>query len=325
MRLDVAGKHGVAADAAAVALNITSVGVTNDGWIRAYPCDTKPASLTSNLNPAAGRIVANLVIVPLDSSGAVCLESLTSGDLVIDLQGSYPAGSDYRAIPATRVADTRTGQGIATHLTPRTPVELVVAGSNGVDATASAVAMNLTAVADTRGYITAYPCGATPPLASNLNTWPGHAIANSTITALLAGGKVCFVSNVDTELVVDLEGWFPAGSSFRSFAPVRALDTRETGPALSSGSIRTVPIAGHFGVPATATAVSLNVTAVNASATSWLKVFACGRPQPDTSNNNTSPDRIVATQALVPIGAGGSVCIAVNGPMDVVVDVQGWQ
>jgi 2',3'-cyclic-nucleotide 2'-phosphodiesterase (5'-nucleotidase family) len=325
LKLDVAGKHGIAADATAVALNITSVGVTSDGWIRAYPCNTKPSSLTSNLNPVAGRIVANLVIVPLDSSGAVCFETLTSTDLVVDLQGWYPQGSDYDAIQATRVVDTRTGQGIATHLTPRTPVELVVAGANGIDASASAVAMNLTAVGGTPGYITAYPCGTTPPLASNLNAWPGHAIANSTITALGAGGKVCFVSNVDTELVVDLEGWFTANSSFRSFAPVRALDTRESGPALAPGSIRTVPITGHFGVAASATAVSLNVTAVNASETSWVKVFPCGQTPPETSNNNTSPDRIVATQALVPIGTGGSVCITANGPMDVVVDVQGWQ
>jgi hypothetical protein len=67
------------------------------------------------------------------------------------------------------------------------------------------------------------------------------------------------------------------------------------------------------------------VTAVNASETSWVKVFPCGQTPPETSNNNTSPDRIVATQALVPIGTGGSVCITANGPMDVVVDVQGWQ
>ena len=51
----------------------------------------KPADLTSNLNPVAGQIVANLAIVPLDSSGAVCLEGLTPSDLVVDLQDWYPA------------------------------------------------------------------------------------------------------------------------------------------------------------------------------------------------------------------------------------------
>src|SRR4051794_20080284 len=318
LRLDVAGKSGVAADASAVALNLTSVGADSDGWIRAYPCNSKPADLTSNLNPVAGQIVANLAIVPLDSSGAVCFEGLTPSDLVVDLQGWYPAGAEYHAIPVTRVADTRTGQGIAAHLTAATTVELVLGGTHGVGANASAVAMNLTAVSTTPGYITAYPCGTTPPLASNLNAWPGHAIANSTITALGAGGKVCFVSNIDTDLVVDLEGWYPEGSALHSFTPVRALDTRDAGPALSPGAVRTVPIAGHFGVPSSATVVNVNVTAVNATEPAWVKVFACGQTPPATSNNNTSAGRIDATQALVPVGTGGSICIAANSTLDVV-------
>jgi hypothetical protein len=71
--------------------------------------------------------------------------------------------------------------------------------------------------------------------------------------------------------------------------------------------------------------VSLNVTAVNATGPAWVKVFPCGQSVPEASNNNTSPDRIVATQALVPIGTGGAVCIAANWTTDIVVDVQGWQ
>ncbi len=325
-QVNLAGKYGIAADASAVALNLTSVNVTTDGWIRAYPCGTTPTDLTSNLNPGTGQIVANLAIVPLDSTGSVCFETSTAGDLVVDLQGWYPAGADYHAIQATRIADSRTGVGIATHLAPFTPVELTVVGVNGVSPTASAVAMNLTAVAERAGYVTSYPCGTAPPLASNLNAWSGHAIANSAITAVGTGGKVCFVSNIDTDLVVDLEGWYPAGASYHAFTPVRALDTRDTGQvAVEPGTTTTVPIMGLYGVPATATVVSLNVTAVNATGPAWVKIFPCGQPAPETSNNNTSPDRIVATQALVPMGTGGAVCIAANWTTDIVVDVEGWQ
>ena len=60
LRLDVAGKYGIAADATAVVLNLTSVNVTDDGWIRAFPCGTPPTGEASNLNPGADRIVANL-------------------------------------------------------------------------------------------------------------------------------------------------------------------------------------------------------------------------------------------------------------------------
>ncbi len=325
LQVDLAGKFGIAANASAVALNITSVDVTADGWIRAYPCGSKPAALTSNLNPVANRIVANLTIVPLDSTGAVCLESLTSTEFVIDLQGWFPAGSDFQGVQPTRIADTRTGTGIATRLKANTPVELTVAGVAGVAPNASAAALNLTAIADVAGYVTAYPCGTAAPLASNLNTWVGHAVANSSITAIGAGGKICFVSNIATDLVIDLQGWFPVGSVVHSFTPVRALDTRETGAAVSPGTIKNVPVAGLYGVPTTATTVNLNVTAVNATQSAWVKVFACDQAAPQTSNNNTSAGRIAATQALVPIGAAGDVCIATNSTMDIVVDVQGWQ
>jgi hypothetical protein len=326
LRIDVAGKFGVAADAAAVVLNLTSVDVAEDGWIRAFPCGTPPVGFTSNLNPAADRIVANLAVVPLDSTGAVCFQTYAASDLVADLQGWYPAGSDFHTVPLTRIADTRIGQGIPTHLAPFQPVELAVTGALGVASNASAVVMNLTAVgSDATGWVVSYPCGTAAPLASNLNAWGGHAIANAAFTAVGAGGKVCFESNIDTDLVVDLAGWFGAAASYHAFTPVRALDTRDAPPAVSPGKIREVPVGGKYGVPSTASAVSVNITAVDATGPAWVKAFPCGTPEPSTSNNNTSPDRIVATQALVPLGANGSICLAANWTTDLVVDVQGYQ
>ncbi|HEY4610518.1 MAG TPA: hypothetical protein VIH06_14980, partial [Ilumatobacteraceae bacterium] len=204
--------------------------------------------------------------------------------------------------------------------------ELQVAGATGVAATASAAALNITAVGSNPGWVIAFPCGTSPssPLASTVNVWPGHAIANMTFAAIGASGKVCFQSMTDVELVVDLQGWFPSGASYHAFSPVRALDTRETGPAVSPGTIREVPVAGKFGVPTGATTVSVNVTAVNATGPAWVKVFPCGTAVPETSNNNTSPDRIVATQALVTVGANGSICLAANLTTDLVVDLQGY-
>ena len=325
VRFDVRGKAGVAGDAAAAVLNFTSVNSTADGWIRAYPCGSPPAGDASNLNPGADRIVANLAVVALDSTGQVCVRSYQSTDLVVDLQGWYPAASEYHALPLTRIADTRTGAGIATKLTPFNVVELPVAGTNGVAADASAAVLNLTVVSPTPGWVVAFPCGTTPPAASNVNAWPGHAIANAVFAAIGTGGKVCLQSNSTLDLVVDLQGWYPAGASYHAFAPVRALDTRTDDTPLTLGNVRVVPIAGMYGVPAGASIVSLNVTAVNATGPAWVKVFPCGQGVPTASNNNTSPDRIVATQAIVAVGQGGAVCLAANWTTDIVVDVQGWQ
>ena len=231
----------------------------------------------------------------------MCFQTYESSDLVVDLQGWYPAASDFHAVALTRIADSRIAKGIAAHLTPFQTVSLPVAGANGVAADASAVALNLTAVgADRTGWVVSFPCGSVPPapLPSNLNAWADHAIANAAITKVGTGGAVCFQSNIETDLVVDLQGWFSAVSSYHAFTPVRALDTRETRPAVAPGTIREVPIAGKYGVPATATVVSVNVTAADTTGPAWVKAFPCGTAVPEASNNNTSPDRIVATQAL---------------------------
>lgn len=325
VRFDVRGTAGVAADAAAAVLNFTSVNTTADGWIRAYPCGSPPTSDASNLNPGADRIVANLAVVALDSTGQVCVKSYQSTDLVVDLQGWYPATTEYHPLALTRIADTRISVGLAAKLTPFKVVELPVAGANGVAADASAAVLNLTVVSPTPGWVVAFPCGTQPPAASNVNAWPGHAIANAVFAAIGTGGKVCLQSNSTLDLVVDLQGWYPAGASYHAFAPVRALDTRTDGTPLTLGNVRVVPIAGMYGVPGGASIVSLNVTAVNATGPAWVKVFPCGQAVPTASNNNTSPDRIVATQAIVAVGQGGAVCLAANWTTDIVVDVQGWQ
>ena len=93
---------------------------------------------------------------------------------------------------------------------------------------------------------------------------------------------------------------------------------------MEPGTIREVPITGKYGVPAGATTVSVNVTAADTTGPAWVKAFPCGTAVPEASNNNTSPDRIVATQAFVPIGANGSICLAANWTTNLVVDVQGY-
>ena len=57
-----------------------------------------------------------------------------------------------------------------------TTLELQVTGQAGVPADASAVVLNITSAgARGTGYITAWPCGATRPNASNLNYGVGRA------------------------------------------------------------------------------------------------------------------------------------------------------
>jgi hypothetical protein len=85
--------------------------------------------------------------------------------------------------------------------------------------------LNLTA-AEPRaaGYLTAYPCAAGPPLASNLNVRAGVNRANFVLVAPDAAGTVCVLTSAASDVVVDLMGW--VGSAFMGTVPTRLLDTR---------------------------------------------------------------------------------------------------
>ncbi len=59
-------------------------------------------------------------------------------------------------------------------------------------------------------YITVYPCGQAPPLASNLNFKRAQTIPNLVMTKVGSGGRVCLTGVSGTHLVADLAEWYPA-------------------------------------------------------------------------------------------------------------------
>ena len=115
----------------------------------------------------AGQDVANSVVVPAGSGGAVDLYNGSAGttDFVVDVSGYYRSGpaavaGAFTAITPTRRLDTRTGLG------GDTP------GAGGVvrvdvGIANATVLMNLTVTGPAAGgYVTAYPDGATRPVTS---------------------------------------------------------------------------------------------------------------------------------------------------------------
>jgi len=75
---------------------------------------------------------------------------------------------------------------------------------NGV----AAVALNVTVTNPIGpGFVTVYPCGLRPTV-SSVNFVAGQTVANAVIAPLSASGELCFFSNLDTDLVVDINGFF---------------------------------------------------------------------------------------------------------------------
>jgi hypothetical protein len=101
---------GVDAGGVAV-LNVTAVAPVAAGHVTAFACD-RSLPTASNLNYRAGDVVANLVMVRPDASGRVCLFTHASTDLVVDHAGNLPPGAVVPQDNPTRLADTRTYEGI---------------------------------------------------------------------------------------------------------------------------------------------------------------------------------------------------------------------
>ena len=73
----------------AVVLNVTAVFPTRSTFVTAYP-NGQARPLASNLNPAAGSITPNLVVVKVGDLGKINLYNETgSTDLIADIAGYY--------------------------------------------------------------------------------------------------------------------------------------------------------------------------------------------------------------------------------------------
>lgn len=129
-----------------------------------------------------------------------------------------------------------------------------------------------------------------------------------------------------------LAGPVTPGSSLVSLTPVRVADTRLGEPVafpvdkvpVPAGTSLAIPIAGSFGVPVDAPAVSLNVTAVQPTAAGHLRVYPCGQALPTSSNVNFTAGQRVPNAVLTAVGTGGEVCVYTSATTDLVVDLNGW-
>ena len=209
-RLVVTGKGGVpATGAAAVVLNVTAVNPSGPGYVTAYPAGV-PRPTASTLNYTTGSVVAGMTVAKVGAGGTVDLYTLAKANLVVDVAGWIPAGSDYTPITPTRILDTRTGLGGPKRPVPaKGTVAVQVTGKAGVPANATAVEVTVTAVTPAEpGFVTAYPTGVSIPTASTLNYVKGAIVANSATLKLGTSGKVSLYTLAASNLLVDVTGYY---------------------------------------------------------------------------------------------------------------------
>jgi hypothetical protein len=115
--------------------------------------------------------------------------------------------------------------------------------------------------------------------------------------------------------------------------PCRIADTRNPngpvgGPSLTAGATRDFALpSSSCGLPTSATAYSLNVTAVPDPVEHYLGYLTLGpsgRPAPFVSTLNSWTGKVVANAAIVPAGASGAISVFVSDPTDVILDTNGY-
>jgi hypothetical protein len=186
----------------------------------------------------------------------------------------------------------------------------------------------------TAGFITVYPCGQSVPLASTVNFVAGAIISNAAMVKLGAGGAICVFSNVDTDVVIDVNGYDSNLSLAQFVEPTRVLETRvglttadrqfEGGGPRPGDSVLELRIGGRLGIPTTIRAAVLNVTVTEATAPGFVTLYPCGGTRPIASTLNYGKGTTVANLAVAPTTKDGKVCIYTQTPTQVVVDLSGY-
>ncbi|NNE13310.1 MAG: hypothetical protein HKN41_13805 [Ilumatobacter sp.] len=198
---------GVATDATAIVVNVTSVGESEPGHLSVRPAGTSPGT-TSFLNPSGtGQPIAASVVAPVSASGFT-IRSFGGGFLIVDVVGWFtgPSADEsidglFRPEPPRRLLDTR-DEGYRIH--PGGTIELDVEHAD-----TAALVTNVTVTqADRSGWVVAYPAGTTRPPTSTANpAFFGHTVANLAITTISTRG-IAYRSHAGADVVVDVTGSF---------------------------------------------------------------------------------------------------------------------
>jgi hypothetical protein len=125
----------------------------------------------------------------------------------------------------------------------------------------------------------------------------------------------------------------PNNTSFYTVTPCRVADTRNAngpygGPALAPGPPRTFTVEGQCQIPPTAKAISINLTVTGPTSIGFLTLFPGGTTAPLASTINFRAGQTRANNAIVALGAGGTMSVVDGQPSGntthFILDVNGY-
>jgi hypothetical protein len=298
------------------------------------------ATVCLTATPAAGQIFTGWTgTVTLNASG--CFTITGNASVVANFETNPVSSSNaLRFIPSTpcRLVDTRNATGPlgGPSIGAGASRSFIIPGTCGIPSTALAYSLNLTVVPQgTLGYITLWPTGQSQPVVSTLNSIDGRIKSNAAIVPAGTSGALSVYATNTTNVILDINGYFdsytdPASLQFYPLTPCRVADTRSPAgalgaPSLLGGQMRIFPImSSACNIPGTASAYSLNFTAIPPAPLGYLTVWPDGESQPVVSTLNAPTGAITANAAIVPAGTAGAIELFVTDPTDMAIDINGY-
>ena len=337
-----AGSCPTLPSAAVYSMNVTVV-PTNGylGYLTVWPAG-EPQPLASLLNSLDGRVKANAAIIPAGDNGQISVYVTDTTNVVVDVNGYFApvSGSTlaFYTLPPCRVADTR-HSGYPEGLGPPSLIggqqrDFPILNATTCNIPPSGVAaysLNLTVVPHgSLGYLTVWPTGETRPTVSTLNDVPGRIIANAAIVVAGSGGDVSVYPTDDTDLVIDIDGYFAAagqgGLSLYGVQPCRVIDTRHVGNGQPFTGILSPPVDvvdSPCSVPSSAQAYVFNATVIPPGSFGYLTLWPDGANQPLVSTLNAVDGLIASNMAIVP-SRNGKVDAFASALTQLVLDISSY-
>ena len=332
------------ASAAAYSLNVTVVpqNGTPVGYLSIWPTG-EDQPIVSTMNSLDGRVKANAAIVPAGYQGNVSVYVTDTANVVLDIDGYFaplpnPNALAFYPLTPCRVADTRQPNfppGLGTpHLSAGVPRDFPVLSSTCIPVGVNALAysFNFTvvpypALGQPLGYLEVWPKDQKPQSpVSTLNNTTGTIVANAALVPAGTNGEITGYANNDTEVVIDIDGYFAApgagGLSLYTMAPCRVLDTRKAG-GVFRGTLPVPVVNSPCALPAAAQGYVLNATVVPPGALGYLTLWPDGQPQPIVSTLNAYDGAITSNMAIVPT-TNGSIDAFASDPTQLLLDINSY-
>ena len=284
-----------------------------NGYLTVVPCDSGTSGASTVGFRAGFMDGTSTLIKPVD--GKICVDTSVSTNVIIDVIG-YDGGASAGVTPIrpTRLLEKTT-------LKAGEAISVKASGVGGMPPSNGATATISYSNAAAAGRVWVYACDKSKPEVAQVVVGGGPG-STSVNTRLSADGKLCVVSDVKVDVVVDVSAaWALGGSNkLQAVAPVRAYDSRSEG-VIAAGRVLKLVIANDE-LNWNATVASVVIQGLDAAADGTITAWPCGQTQPNTATVTVSKGRTASASTIVGLG-GGKLCVAASSAMNIIVDVNG--